>query len=353
MAISIDRMKRFNLYILIFLALIALVGASIPCNAQLKYIKRLFHNNYDSTYINDHSQELTLRYFFTTNAVSYEIGDNKYSDWLIYKPNEQLGVGLGFNYRFLGLNLSFKFPDLQNNNDKYGKTTHLNLRSFIYLRKITIDLYGEFYKGYYLSDPQLIKGWQPDNGYYKRPDLITGNIGVDFVYQFNYKKFSYRAVYLQNEYQKKSAGSFLLGAGLRSKLSVADSAIIPHNMTYPDFWDNLDFRKSSSTGVTVNVGYAHTFVIKKHFFITASLIPGIGLNVSKLNGSAHANTTGLLINNNARFAAGYNSEKYFIGLYYINFISRDNIGTTGNWLQYATGNFHLTFAMRFNAKKLF
>lgn len=322
--------------------------------AQLKQIMALLKNNYDSAYISDHSKEITVRTFISTINITYKIGDDKYADRLTYKPNENFSIGAGFNYKFLGLNLSVKMPGRNDDDIKFGKTTHLDLTSFVYLRKITIDLYGEFYKGYYLSNPALIQNWKKEDGYYKRPDLRTISIGTNIVYIFNNKRFSYRAAYMQNEYQKKSSGSFLLGAGIHYQLSTADSAIIPAHLIYENFWENKNFRRSSTDGISVSAGYAHTFIINKHFFVTASFLPGVGFDYSKLKGPVISSSgLTLLFNSNLRFAAGYNSERYFAGIYFINFLTHENALIPSGWQEYQTGNFHLAFAMRFKTRKLF
>lgn len=309
----------------------------------------------DRRYIEDHSKDLTVRAFGTTKFSRFVIGQNGKGEFLPYASNDNLNIGAGFNWRFIGLNLAVKMPFVNNDNARFGKTKSFDLQSFLYFRKLQLDLYAQSYTGMYVSRQRATYHGEIDNAYPYRPDLRLRNFGVNAQYIFNNRRFSYRAAYVQNEYQKKSAGSFMLGGGIYHFRAIADSAIIPHNVAFSDDFWNDDYNRTAVTCLTVNAGYAYTLVIKKHFFLTGSINAGPGLNYTQRK-DVLGNVTGGLdyqINSTFRLAAGYNSSDYFAGVQYVRLMNRTGISEPATWQQAETGSFRVTIAKRFKLNKKF
>ncbi len=126
-------------------------------------------------------------------------------------------MGIGATYRWATLNLAYGFGFLNPDRGR-GKTKYLDLQFHGYGRKFSIDVLGQFYNGFYLTP----RGTGTTHGtYYQRPDIEVGAVGASAQYIFNYRKFSYRAAFLQNEWQKRTAGTFLLGqSGLSAEQKV-------------------------------------------------------------------------------------------------------------------------------------
>jgi hypothetical protein len=238
---------------------VLLLVLSSSVSAQQRW-KKLFLTENDPAYIEDHTRDLTVRIYGSRKYTYYDMVDKRLKEELLYRPNTSNNVGFGFNYKFLGINFGFKLPFINNDDDKYGKTKYLDLQSHLYLRKLVIDFYGQYYKGYYLANRRF-----NSQALTLRPDMYNTDLGLNVQYIFNDKKFSYRAAYLQNEYQKKSAGSFIVGGEVFAWKMKGDSALIPSNLGIEGFFDNEPFHKTGSVSIAANVGYAHTFVIKKYF----------------------------------------------------------------------------------------
>ncbi len=311
------------------------------------------HGNKDTTYIKEYYRKhLVIRAYESTkfNNFKYIDAHNK----LIFKPNNHNNFGVGFNYRFISLNFGFYVPFAAKNSDVYGTTKPLDLQTHIYLHKFIVDFYGQFYKGYFLSDTRQSIFNGSDDHPMLRPDIATRDISLEVQYLFNDKKFSYNAPYYQNEIQKKSAGSFLLGGGIYHTDAKGDSALAPTNITYTDFFRNYKFNASSNTGIGFITGYAYTQVIKKIFFITDALSGGAGYNRSTLSDNyldQNIRKNGVQFNLTERFAAGYSSDKYFAGITYIRLITEDHSIYPHTWQEVNTGNFRITVAERFRLKK--
>lgn len=309
----------------------------------------------DTSYISDHTKDLTVRILGSRKYTNYRLSDRGAGSTIVYKPNSNFNIGVGVNYKVIGINLGLNFPFINNDNEQYGRTRSLDLQSHLYLRKLTIDLWAQFYKGYYLSNPTtVLKDWTPQRIYPQRSDMRTRDIGINVQYIFNDKQFSFRSAFLQNEYQKKSAGSFMAGGSIYSVFVRADSTVVPNGLKAGDFFNNEHFNNTNIYSITLDGGYAHTFVYRRYFFVTLSLMGGAGINYTVLENSGDAvvdKKAGLQLNTTLRCAAGYNSEQYFAGVYFVDMITRSNAPVPGAYQQFGAGNFRVALAKRFRLKR--
>jgi len=153
--------------------------------------------------------------------------------------------------------------------------------------------------------------------------------------------------------QKKSAGSFLLGGYFYYFNISGDSSFVPYELK-DEYDPNLLFAGVGIGGVGISVGYTHTFVLWKKFYISFALIPGIswqGYDISYEND--FDDKTGSFIAGRflGRAALVYNSQKSFAGLTFNN----DSYGgSTGKEQQssinYEVGVVRLFYGRRFNIK---
>jgi hypothetical protein len=330
---------------------------SLPPNIHpaVKKAIKWFQTDNDSGYIEDHTKDITFRVFGSRKYNFYDIVDHRRDQDVFYRPNTPFNLGFGVNYKFLGINLAFNLPFI-NKEDKYGKTRGLDLQSHFYARKLVIDFYGQFYKGYYLAKSKgLLNGITPDNTKLPvRPDIHNLTLGLGIQYVFNDSKFSYRAAYLQNDYQKKSAGSFLIGAELFGVRMKGDSSLVPRNLAKNGFFDSQRFNRTGIVSLAASAGYAYTFVYKKHFFLTFSLTGSIGTNYSSLSlvpAGGRIGKFGLQLNNTERISLGYNSKLYFAGIHYMNFTTRSNSPVPDTYQRIGAGDFRISVARRFKLKR--
>lgn len=301
----------------------------------------------DTNYVNDQSDKLLLRALGMQKFNTYSLGEYRNIESLNYRANNSYHIGAGFHYKWIGANLTVRLPYINNKN--YGKTRVFDFQSYIYLNNIALDLYALSYKGYYFRDNHLLNPHPPIPRLI-RNDLYVSNYGLNFQYIFNYSHFSYRAAFIQNQRQLISAGSPIIGGGLHYKHANADSAIIPSALSLTDYYSGNNFNKSAVYSLGVNGGYAYTHVFGKYFFITASASVGLGVNYSSLQTEttgAESGSLNLQLHAIMRGAVGYNAERYFIGVQYYNYISRNNMPVPAGWQQLQTGNIRITYARRF------
>lgn len=310
----------------------------------------------DTNYIESYLDHLTARTYASVKSATISLGDERNGFQLDYKPNSPLILGIGANYGILGLNIGFNFPFINNDDHKYGKTDYLDLQTHIYLRPLVLDIYAQYYKGYNQRDPN---DWYTDWPQYDtlpmRSDLQSISIGLNGQYIFNNKKFSYRAAFVQNEWQKKSAGSFLAGGNIFFVDTQGDSSLVPPGGPDSSFFEGLHFSQYRFINGSLIAGYAHTFVVKQHFFLTMSLVGGLGGGGSWAYTSeeAEVDRSGFTLAGNfsGRVAAGYNSRKVYVGVSYLGILIRNQSPVPKTWLGYNTGMFRFNLVYRFRLKK--
>lgn len=161
-------------------------------------------------------------------------------------------MSVGATYRGLGLSVSINPGKLAGINKDY----ELNLNS--YGNKFGFDIV-------FLSSNTL-KGYQEING--KRTDIDKGTVSqdalnVNFYYAFNGRRFSYPAAFTQSYIQKRSAGSFMIGAsfdGTKTRVNDnADKGTIPSKLTLVEF--------------AIGAGYGYNLVLGKQWLFHLSALP--------------------------------------------------------------------------------
>ena len=306
--------------------------------------------DFDSTYINDRSKDFMVRVYTSSSFNQFKIGSKSLATDAVYKTNDNLDLGLGFNYKFLGISVSFKMPFTNNGEDKYGKTKGFDLSTTVYSRRLTVDISALFAHGLYLDNNGAVN-YQNNDGYLVRPDLRTQHIGVNGQYIFNYKKFSYRGAFVGTEVQKKSAGSIIIGGMAYYNHAKADSALLPSILTDAEFAKEHDFTRLGTVCLAINAGYGYTFVYQHHLFATAALTVGGGVQTTTAGDGTTHSGVGFQSNGMLRAGLGYNSVKYYAVVNYFRYFTRSSIPDYNSWQAFQSGSFTLTVGERFHVKR--
>jgi hypothetical protein len=298
--------------------------------------------SYDTSCYVSYQQKITGRLYFSRKftALQFRNAAKKYA--INYLPNTTLNFGIGATYQWATLNLAYGVGFLNPDRGR-GKTRYLDLQFHSYGRKIILDVLGEFYNGFYLAEQEFRSG---NNKYYIRPDLKVRLIGASVQRVLNFRKFSYRAAFLQNEWQKKNAGSFLVGLEMYTGWINADSTLLPPAIAALE--NDLKPERVHFFELGPNAGYAYTFVLSKHFFITGSAAASADLGWRSLGDDLQKKrSAGVCVNSFLRFVGGYNSKQWGIAAFYItdhvNLVS----GTDSRKMFLNTGNYRLNFIYRF------
>jgi hypothetical protein len=255
-------------------------------------------------YIQPYHQKFDIKVYTARDFIS--IHENKTD----YKPNNPMQLGVGAAIKNSILNLSYGFNIGSRLKEELPRTKSIDFQLHHYNRKYLIDLYLQNYEGFY-SDLWELKFY---------PEMQILQIGAEGAYIFNGERFSARAAFAQTERQVRSAGSFIIGAGnyyFRAKTETAE-------MNYLQFGGNF--------------GYAYSYVINAHWFLSGALTGGVYLNylTDKKKAGASFNTL-------ARLSVGYNTDNWCVSV-----LLMDNMHLFQNDLRFNSGSLQLVFVRRFD-----
>jgi len=311
---------------------------------------------HDTSYIRVYRDELTTRVYLSRKQNGYNLSGKPFSPWLKYKTNDNILLGIGYTYTFLTINLGVKMPFINNDDEKYGKSTYTDLSLHGIFRSVIVDLYLQWNKGYYLANPEdLIPDWSTNQGYPLRGDLRSNIVGVNVQYLFNSSRYSYKAAFFQNEFQKKSAGSPIIGFEGHWMMGITDSAMVAPSIPPSGFLDDVPFNQVDIFNMGINGGYAYTFVWKEKLYLSLSLTVGFSgaKNIVHYSNSSTTYWNGLTVGltTSSRISLGYNSNAYYVGLSSTYFSMRNMVWGQGDWFSYNTGNIRLNLVKRFRLKR--
>jgi len=319
---------------------VLVVLAGTVCIAQ-----KGVRTNYDTTYYQSYRDKLTARVYLSRKYTTLKMSSpNDAISEMKYKPTTTLNLGVGGTYRSLTINIGVGISSFNPDNTK-GETHYLDLQAHFYARKWNFDLLGQFYRGFYLTPSGL--GTGDSKIYYVRPDLKVGLVGVAAYRAVNERLFSYQAGLVQNEWQKKSAGSLLLGGEVFYGTIHGDSVLVPESID-PDYY-NSGTNKVHFFEIGPGIGYAYTLVIDQHFFILASAVANLDFRYAReLNPNDHKDRVDFTPNFILRAGAGYNTAKWCISVLWISNYTHVRGGATEYRYLINTGNYRLTYARRFS-----
>jgi len=325
-----------KLYIILFLFLI-----NINVFSQKK-----INSKSDTTYIKNISNKLSVRIYNIWKKSDLILTDIETKKSLIIKPNGSTNIGLGFNYKWMGLGIAIGMPFINNDDSIYGKTNRFDFQLNLYGRSLGADIYYQRYKGFYISNPNQFVEW-PSKKYPILSDMVLFAAGASVYYFFNNKKFSYRAAFVRNEIQKKGQGSIILGA-YYSVNTAYDKTGFVSDVLPDSVKKDFNINAFTSHGYGISFGYTFTFVIKK-FFINLSLVPGLGIVKSKIytTDEVYNLKNKIATRYIIRFALGYEHKNFYLGA---------TAYTTGSNYEYdfikiqsQTGNIKIFFGKRFGS----
>lgn len=343
-----------NRQIFIFFGLLIFNISGPGTSAQI--LEKIDQVKIDTNYIEAYKDELTVRTFVSRKQNGYNLSDRVLTPWMKYRTNDNLLLGLGYTYSFLTLNLAVKMPFINQDDHIYGKSKYFDLNIHTIFRSYIIDFYLQWNKGYFLSNPEKANPvWDPGTGYPIRGDLRTHILGLNVQYLFNSSRYSYKAAFLQNEFQKRSAGSPLAGIEAYYMLGMSDSLMIGGNIPPAGFLENNPFNQVDIANLGFNGGYAYTFVLKEKLFLSLSTIFGISGGYNQVHYTPNSVSYGsgftAGLTNSTRISLGFNSKQYYVGLSYRYFWVSNMSPGYADWFSYSTGNLRINLVKRFRLKR--
>ncbi len=312
-------------------------------------------NQTDTTYIQSFPDQVTGRIYLGEKVSAFNINDRNINRMLQYRPNNTLGIGLGVTIRGVGLNFSTRLPFHDPKIDKYGRTRRYDLQLHRYRGKWALDGYAQRYKGFHLNSTDDVDSVGGTTAYPYLPGLTTLNLGLSGMYVFNGNRFTMRAAVNQQDWQIRSAGSFMAGAAFFARYIFNDESILPEYYKYPQMLDGNGVRHISNYGLTIKGGYGFNYVFHKHYFVGAAADVGAGPGYTVVRNTDGTEQTGWGLNYaaNLRLSTGYNADKWYGGVYVILHAERYDLPYADGSVDNALGIFRIVVARRFHTGKNF
>lgn len=306
----------------------------------------------DTNYVVNYAKNLIIRGYVSQKYSFQRIVDSDENMKLSYRPSQGYSVGVGINYKFLGLNIGTVLPFAKSSVSRYGDTRALDLQSHLYLRRFTVDIFSGIYKGQYLKNSVDVLSFVPGGKFYSRNDLRSYSGGLNFYVNLNPKRYSFRAPFLQNERQKRSAGQPMAGLEIYLVGARADSSIVPSNLKNTNFFNDSDFREWQFFTSNVTGGYAYTFVIHQRFFVMLGLAGSTGISRGVITMTDNKKDSRFVwdVSLNQKAGAGYNWDKFFFGVTYTNFQYFWPTPIPNTRINWGIGDIRFNAAFRFNLK---
>lgn len=261
------------LFLNIFSGYSQAISADTIMSTVEQFAKDIIYQDQDTNYIKSYIDKLSVKLLVSNKFNYFQLTDKNLSNSIRFRPDLGVNFGIGIAYKWLAFDLSTNIG-LQEKNIDNTRYRDFQLKAFS--SKQYLRARYQYYSGYKIDN---IHGFDLDlsDEDRKRQDIRTIMLGLQYLHVFNYGKFSLRAPFVQNELQRQSAGSLLAGGGFHLYNLDADSSLITKEME-PYFNDKLYYTQLNVVTLSVNLGYIYTFVLGEGFFITLSLIPGLGIN---------------------------------------------------------------------------
>ncbi|WP_339652952.1 DUF4421 family protein [uncultured Maribacter sp.] len=241
----------------------------------------------DSRYKEAFPDKITFRMALQTTSNNFTLRDKITRNKTEFIPNDKSYLGLSVLFRFLEVDFGYAPNFLSENKDNGdSKLITFNIRTFFGQFMQTVDIYKQ--KGFFIRTQDLTLPID---------ELKTFKIGGTSSYIFN-QDFSFRAIGFQNEWQKKSVGSFIPGISYYyTKFKLEDP--------------NIETQIEHSFKLAVGPGYYYNWVFDENYILSAGATGGLGFNISKSQGETLLTGLAQMV---FRVTGGYNSEKFFSGI---------------------------------------
>ena len=308
------RTAALLLFVLCTISLNAQTNDSVSTDAERNFFMRYFlkledlldlrdmNKNYDTLYISRAPKGLKLRLSLKTYGSDIYIKGvhQDYTYRAELEAKNKYTLSLCANYRGLALALALNPAKWTGWNKDFEVTLNA------YGNKIGADLVyqtANTFKGDITISSDDVPLTTASMGVVSQDLLI-----VNAYYVFNGKKFSYPAAFGQTWLQRRSAGSWMIGATLFDrKLSIGE---IEEFESEPFHFDSFC--------IGIGAGYAHNFVLRKGWMLHFSVLPEIVVrNRSHITVSDERSTMKTRFPefiNVARMSATRHFGKYFAGL---------------------------------------
>jgi len=309
-------------------------------------------NTNNNTFIEDHSEQLNIKFDVTNDQLSYYIPFEE--DKATIKTNLNVSLGFVFSYKFLSVRLGVRPGLSDSNKENKGETDFFRIKVKLLFDKWTHRFEYNYTRGFYIenTDDFGVFDTSSSNYHVQFPYLTTNIISGSTHYNFN-DNYSVKAVESNTEIQLKSVGTFLLGVSYSFYDLAGTDSIKDEN---GDILTKTSYNEYAGFSATLNGGYYYTFILKSYWYVNLRVNPGIAFNFYDTtyyseNSSEKKSNTEVFIALNTGVTAGYNGKKYYFGAEFNYNGNTEKFNDDKVNLIPIKNNFHIFIGYRFKAPK--
>jgi hypothetical protein len=265
-------------------------------------------NDADSNYIMRYARQNDVRFLYGGEGTSLGFGSryegNRISTSIYNNVNDLIGAGI--TYKIIDADISFSLPKT-----RLLEEDRENLTQFRLAMSYTGRTWA--FRGYVTKSTGVISS-DENGGTESQPDVKMIKVAGQITYNFNERRYSYRAANFQNELQKKTAGSFLIRLEPFYRHLEAPTGLVPDNRDLvTTYGDQAGLQYVRSPGLLLMPGYGvNVAILKGKIFISPIVLIGPGFAVNTYRSDTGKRT---LLNyewgSSAAINLGYNGVKMY------------------------------------------
>ena len=318
---------------------------------ETKKEKDSVSNTIDNLYIEDHNNQLNIKFDVTNDQVRYFMPYE--GDKATLKTNLNASLGFVFSYKFLSVRLGVRPGLSDSKKENKGETDFFRIKVKLLFDNWTHRFEYNYTRGFYIDNTEEfeLNGTNP-NFHIQFPNLTTNILAGSTHYNFN-DNYSVKAVESNTEIQLKSAGTFILGINY-SFYDVAGTDKVKNENG--EIINKTEYKEYNGFSTIFNGGYHYTFVIHNFWYINMRADPGIGLDSYKTtfyseDSSENKNNNEVFFALGSGISTGYNGQKYYFGIEYNYAVNSEKFNDDDINLQPIKNSFHFFIGYRFKAPK--
>lgn len=276
-----------------------------------------------------------------------ENGITQFFDPVLYRPSVQNTISVGAGFKGFAVAVGFKLAQNPLVKVKQGESTYFDFRINSLGKKVGYDINVQEYRSYFINDlNDLFNNLLSGTTQRRRDDMQLKNYSANVFYTFNSDEFSYRAAFVHDERQLKSAGSFILSASLGYIEAKGDSSLVPTD-TDIDFDPRAYYSDAQFYTCAITPGYAYTWASPKGLYVSMGASGMIGLHYFEaIAERLQEDGFNYFLKGIIRASAGYNGDKWIVRVAG----SSDIQGLNTRLIQYQINNLDVSFFLGYRLK---
>jgi len=229
-----------------------------------------------------------------------------------YVPNFSPRLGVRFKYQRLSMRTSYSLPLPDYEVRRRGYSEQTNYLANYYSDKFSLDMYYQYFKGFYLGSPVTELNIQKPERYSQLPEAHSRHWGINFYYEISDNKFNFISAFDKTNSTLEDGYAWVIIPFYRYwKISLGEQILKGSDSNALDVLPAL--RSGDFYTLGASIAYAKTWLYKKAYL---SVLAGAGPALQKqsyIENNLQKESTTYAGKANFNFSIGIKPEDYIIG----------------------------------------